>query len=125
MARSERAAVLRPPELSVPKSDGEEEPAWDDHDVVGSAWTAAGSSFCFFGVGALIPVLPYLFGAAGWLAVGLSTALVGLALLCTGAIVGLLSGGSPLTRGMRQLAIGLGAAAITYTLGTLLGVGVG
>lgn len=114
------------PELSVPKpaEQTEEADAWDDHDVVGSAWTAAGSSFCFFGAGALIPVLPYLFGAEGWAAVGISTALVSLALLCTGAVVGLLSGASPLSRGLRQLAIGLGAAALTYTLGSVLGVSV-
>ncbi|NLS09990.1 rubrerythrin family protein [Nesterenkonia sp. MY13] len=97
----------------------------DEYAAVGSAWTAAGSSFCFFAGGALIPVLPYLLGAEGWWAVGLSTGLVGIALLCTGAVVGLLSGASPLKRALRQLAIGLGAAAITYTLGTLLGVGVG
>ncbi len=97
----------------------------DEHRAVGSAWTAAGSSFCFFGVGAIIPVLPYLFGAEGLLAVGLSTGLVGLALLCTGGVVGLLSGTNPLTRGLRQLAIGLGAAAVTYALGSALGVTVG
>jgi VIT1/CCC1 family predicted Fe2+/Mn2+ transporter len=43
------------------------------------------------------------------------------ALLATGAIVGLLSGTSPLTRGLRQLAIGLGAAAVTYLLGLAFG----
>ncbi|TLP74086.1 VIT1/CCC1 transporter family protein [Nesterenkonia sphaerica] len=96
----------------------------DEHRAVGSAWTAAGSSFGFFAVGALIPVLPYLFGAAGWWAVGLSTALVSIALLCTGATVGLLSGASPLKRAVRQLAIGIGAALITYLLGALLGVSV-
>jgi vacuolar iron transporter family protein len=46
---------------------------------------------------------------------------VGLALLVTGGIVGLLSGTSPLTRGLRQLAIGLGAAAVTYLLGLVFG----
>jgi len=113
------------PELSAPQDQPEDDAeAWDDHDVVGSAWTAAGSSFCFFGAGALIPVLPYLFGATGWAAVGISTALVGLALMCTGAVVGLLSGASPLSRGLRQLAIGLGAAALTYALGSVLGVSV-
>ncbi|RJN31575.1 VIT1/CCC1 transporter family protein [Nesterenkonia natronophila] len=96
----------------------------DEHRAVGSAWTAAGSSFCFFAVGALIPVAPYLFGAVGWWAVGLSTAMVSIALLCTGATVGLLSGASPLKRALRQLAIGIGAALITYLLGALLGVSV-
>jgi VIT1/CCC1 family predicted Fe2+/Mn2+ transporter len=51
--------------------------------------------------------------------------LVGLALLVTGATVGLLSGTSPLTRGLRQLAIGLGAAAVTYLLGLVFGTVVG
>jgi hypothetical protein len=49
--------------------------------------------------------------------------LVGLALLATGALVGVLSGGPPLKRGLRQLAIGFGAAAVTYALGLLFGVG--
>lgn len=94
----------------------------DEYEAVGSAWTAAGTSFGFFSIGALIPVLPYLFGAGGWLAVGLSTGLVSIALLFTGAVVGLLSGGSPLTRALRQLAIGIGAAVITFALGTVFGV---
>ena len=47
--------------------------------------------------------------------------LVGLGLLLTGATVGVLSGGPPLRRGLRQLAIGAGAAALTYVLGLLVG----
>ena len=49
--------------------------------------------------------------------------LVGVALLSTGAMVGILSGGPPLKRALRQLAIGFGAAAITYVLGLVFGVG--
>lgn len=93
----------------------------DPHAAVGSAWGAAVSSFCFFASGALIPVLPYLFGASGGLAVLVAAVLVGLALLCTGAIVGILSGASPLKRALRQLAIGYGAAGVTYLLGLLFG----
>lgn len=104
--------------------DPEAEEEENGHDVVGSAWTAAASSFVFFASGAMIPVLPYLFGAEGLTAVVLSCSLVGVALLCTGAVVGLLSGASPLMRGLRQLGIGLGAAAVTYALGSLLGVSV-
>jgi hypothetical protein len=52
------------------------------------------SSFCLFASGALVPVLPYLFGAPGWAAVVIPAALVGIALLGTGAVVGLLSGAS-------------------------------
>ncbi|MGV8885994.1 MAG: VIT1/CCC1 transporter family protein [Microbacteriaceae bacterium] len=93
----------------------------DKHEEIGSAWSAATSSFLFFASGAIIPVLPYLFGATGIAAVVLAAALVGLALLGTGAIVGLLSGGPPLARALRQLAIGFGAAAATYLLGLLFG----
>ncbi|WP_291057362.1 VIT1/CCC1 transporter family protein [Herbiconiux sp.] len=93
----------------------------DEHEEIGTAWQAAFSSFCFFASGAIIPVLPYLFGMSGLPAVILASALVGLALLGTGAVVGLLSGGPPLRRALRQLAIGFGAAAVTYVLGLLFG----
>jgi vacuolar iron transporter family protein len=93
----------------------------DPHEAVGSAWKAALSSFCFFASGALIPVLPYLFGASGLTAVLIASALVGIALLCTGAVVGILSGASPLMRALRQLGIGYGAAAATYLLGRAFG----
>jgi vacuolar iron transporter family protein len=97
----------------------------DPHEAVGSAWGAAVSSFCFFASGALVPVLPYLFGASGWTAVVIAAALVGIALLGTGAIVGLLSGASPLKRALRQLGIGYGAAVATYLLGRAFGATVG
>jgi vacuolar iron transporter family protein len=93
----------------------------DEHEAIGSAVGAAASSFCFFASGALIPVLPYLFGLEGLAAVAVAAALVGLALLATGATVGILSGGPPLRRALRQLAIGYGAAGVTYVLGLLFG----
>ena len=73
----------------------------------------------FFASGALVPILPYLFGASGLLAVLLAAGLVGLALLASGAVVGLLSGAPMMLRALRQLLIGYGAAAITYVLGLL------
>jgi VIT1/CCC1 family predicted Fe2+/Mn2+ transporter len=69
-------------------------------------------------------VLPYVFGMTGIGAVLLASGLVGVALLGTGAIVGILSGTSPLTRALRQLAIGFGAATATYLLGLLFGASV-
>lgn len=95
----------------------------DQHEAIGTGLGAAVSSFCFFASGAVIPVLPYLFGLSGLTAVVVAAVLVGLTLLATGATVGLLSGASPLRRGLRQLAIGYGAAAVTYLLGLLLGAG--
>jgi len=97
----------------------------DQHEAVGTAWGAALSSFCFFASGAIVPVLPFLLGLTGVAALVVAGVLVGLALLMTGGVVGLLSGTSPLTRGLRQLAIGLGAAAVTYVLGLAFGTVVG
>ncbi|WP_336645456.1 VIT1/CCC1 transporter family protein [Microbacterium sp. USHLN186] len=94
-----------------------------DHDIVGGDWSVAISSFLLFASGAIVPVLPWIFGLSGGAAIVLALVLVGIALLATGAMVGILSGGPPLKRALRQLAIGFGAAAITYLLGLLFGVG--
>ena len=93
----------------------------DAHEEIGSPWNAAISSFLFFASGALIPVLPYLFGARHLVAIAIAGGAVGLALLGTGAVVGILSGASPWKRAVRQLLIGLGAASVTYLLGLLFG----
>lgn len=97
----------------------------DQHEEVGSARGAALSSFVFFAVGAAVPVLPHIFGATGVIAVVISAILVGAILLMTGAIVGLVSGASPTKRALRQLAIGYGAAAVTYALGSAVGIWLG
>jgi len=97
----------------------------EGHEVVGSSMAAAVSSFCFFASGAAIPVLPFLFGLPELVALAIGGVLVGLALMLTGATVGVLSGGPPLRRALRQLAIGLGAAAVTYCIGLLFGTATG
>lgn len=110
------------PSLSLqPEILGEE--LEQEHEELGSAGGAATSSFLFFASGALIPILPFIFGLTGLPAILLATVLVGVALLFTGGVVGLLSGASPLKRGLRQLGIGWGAAAVTYCLGFLFGSG--
>lgn len=97
----------------------------DGEGVVGSAGGAALWSFMSFGIGALIPILPFLFGLTGLPGLVLGTILAGLALMTTGAISGILSGGPPLLRGLRQLGIGAAAATITYLLGLLVGATIG
>ncbi len=100
---------------------GGEESDVDEHEAIGSSLGAAVSSFIFFASGAIIPVLPYIFGMTGLSAVLVASVLVGIALLLTGTVVGLLSGTSLMTRALRQLMIGWGAAAATYLLGLLFG----
>ncbi|MCU1529159.1 MAG: rubrerythrin family protein [Frondihabitans sp.] len=105
------SGVLEAPTASVTASD--------EHEAVGSGLGAAISSFCFFASGAIVPLIPIFFGATGLTVVIVAAILVGLALVGTGAVAGLLSGTSPLRGALRQLAIGYGAAAVTYALGLL------
>ncbi|WP_374204856.1 VIT1/CCC1 family protein [Actinotalea sp. C106] len=96
----------------------------EEHEAVGTDVGAALSSFCFFASGAVIPVLPFLLGLEGGAALLVAMVAVGLALLATGAVVGLISGGPPVQRALRQLAIGAGAAGVTHVLGTIFGTAV-
>ena len=121
-ATEHAAEVLRDRDL-VPDAAAPT-PVPDAHEAVGTGLGAAVSSFCFFASGAVIPVLPYLFGLQGAAALITASVLVGLALLTTGAIVGLLSGAPPLRRALRQIAIGYGAAGSTYLLGLLFGTSI-
>ena len=89
------------------------------------AWSAAVSSFLFFGVGALIPVVPFFFGLSTLATGVIATILVGVALMCTGAITGVLSGKRPGPRAARQLLLGYGAAIVTILLGLMFGTVVG
>lgn len=94
----------------------------EDRQETGSARSAALFSFFSFSLGAVIPILPLIFGFSGIWAAVVALALVGISLLFTGGITGVLSGKPPLYRAMRQLLIGFGAAAITYSLGLLFGM---
>ena len=100
--------------------EGEEE-----NVALGTDIGAAAASFSFFASGALVPILPYILGLSGLWAMLLSLLFVTMALGFTGGIVGLLSGSSPMRRGLRQILIGLGAAGITYLLGLAFGTTLG
>jgi len=89
----------------------------------GSAWTAAAASFSVFTIGAIFPVIPF-FMLHGQAAVIASVALSGLALYASGAVTSIFTGRSLILSGLRQLAIGLTAAAVTYSLGRLLRVSI-
>lgn len=117
---SDQPAAGQPPAGAPAADDSGGEWVSDDggvHEAIGTGWRAATASFLFFASGAVIPVIPYLLGATGFVGQAIAAVLVGTALLLTGAVVGLLSGASPTKRALRQLAIGYGAAAVTYLLG--------
>jgi VIT1/CCC1 family predicted Fe2+/Mn2+ transporter/rubrerythrin len=94
-----------------------------DPDELGSAWGAAFGSFVAFALGAIVPVIPYLFGSGGaafWVAIAASLG----ALFLVGAGVSLLTGRSLVFSGARQVGIGAAAAVVTYLVGTAIGVSV-
>lgn len=101
-----------------------EELGIDPAELGGSPWTAALTSFSLFAAGAIVPVLPFLV-ATGSAAIAASAVLSGLALFGLGAAITLLTGKDPLRAGLRQVAFGLAAAAITYGIGALVGAAVG
>jgi VIT1/CCC1 family predicted Fe2+/Mn2+ transporter len=101
-----------------------EELGIDPDELGGSAWTAAGSSFCLFAIGAVFPVLGFFFlsgAAAIWTGLGLSA----VALFGIGAGTSLFTGRGLMFSGLRQLGIGLAAAGVTYGIGRLIGVSLG
>jgi vacuolar iron transporter family protein len=110
-------AVMRDPQLAL-DTHAREELGLDPSEL-GSPWAAAGSSFVFFAVGAIIPVLPFLL-SEGTTAVVASAVASGIALFVAGALLTRVTGRPPLRSGLRMLAIGAGAAAVTYLVGSAL-----
>jgi VIT1/CCC1 family predicted Fe2+/Mn2+ transporter len=92
-----------------------------DPDDLPSPWSAAGSSFVAFAVGALLPLLPFLFGASSVLPALLISAV---ALVVAGGIVARLTGRPVWSGSGRQLLMGAFSAAVTFGVGMLVGVGV-
>jgi VIT1/CCC1 family predicted Fe2+/Mn2+ transporter len=101
-----------------------EELGLDPSELGGSPNTAATASFGLFSIGALLPLLPFLF-ATGLPAVGLAIGFAAVGLFVIGALITLLTGRGVLFSGSRQLLFGLLAAGITFGLGRLIGAAVG
>ncbi|MBI5909976.1 MAG: VIT1/CCC1 transporter family protein [Betaproteobacteria bacterium] len=88
---------------------------------LGSPWGVAIFSFLSFAAGALVPLLPF-FVLSGDAALLVSIAVTALTLFGVGAVISLFTGKSALRDGLRMLSIGAAAGALTYAIGTLLGV---
>jgi vacuolar iron transporter family protein len=89
-----------------------------DHTELPSPVLAGAASLLAFSLGALVPLLPYLVGLH-YLAATL--AITAVALTAGGIIVGRLTGRPKLASGLRQLALGALAIAVTYGVGALIG----
>jgi VIT1/CCC1 family predicted Fe2+/Mn2+ transporter len=100
-----------------------EELGIDPKELGGSAYEAAGMSFLLFTLGAIIPVFPFLF-ATGTTAVILSLIASTVGLFGIGAAITLLTGKRAWKSGIRQVLIGMAAAAVTFGIGRLIGVSV-
>ena len=78
------------------------------------------SSLLSFSVGALLPLVPYLFGARTVL---ISAIVSVIALFTAGALSSQFTSRSWRFAGMRQLILGVLAAAVTFGIGTLFAGG--
>ena len=96
----------------------------DPTELGGSAWEAAITSWLLFSAGALLPILPFIF-LRGMNAVMLSIAFSAIGLFVIGAAITLFTGRNLLQSGFRQVLFGLAAAAVTYSIGRILGVSIG
>ncbi len=98
-----------------------EELGINTEDLKGSAIEAAVYSFILFSIGAIIPVLPFMF-TNGTKAIILSVCLSAAGLFLIGAAITLFTGRNVWFSGFRQVLFGLIAAAITFGIGELIGV---
>jgi vacuolar iron transporter family protein len=110
------AAVSRDPDTAL-RIHTREELGVDPHELP-SPVLAGVASLLAFSLGALIPLLPYL---AGLPELGATLGITAVALAAGGMMVGRLTGRPLLRSGLRQLALGGLAIAVTFTVGTLIG----
>lgn len=98
-----------------------EELGINSEELKGSAVEAAIYSFILFAIGAVIPVIPFMF-TGGTQAIMISVAMSAAGLFLIGAAITLFTGRNVWFSGFRQVLFGLAAAAITFGIGKLIGV---
>jgi VIT1/CCC1 family predicted Fe2+/Mn2+ transporter len=98
-----------------------EELGINPEELKGSAMEASVYSFILFGVGAVVPVIPFFF-TDGSTAIVLSVSFSAVGLFLIGSAITLFTGKSIWFSGFRQVVFGLMAAAITFGIGKLIGV---
>lgn len=121
-ARAVSDQIIKNPEIALDTLAREE--LGLDPNELGSARKAAVSSFFSFAIGASVVVVPYaLF--SGMTAFVLAVVLALVSLIVVGGLVGYQSGRGVAFSAGRQVLWGVGAAAVTYLVGSLVGVNVG
>jgi VIT1/CCC1 family predicted Fe2+/Mn2+ transporter len=92
---------------------------------LGSPWGAAISSFGAFAIGAVLPVLPFLFGLARDTAIYTAAGVTVVSLFALGVALSLFTGHSAIRGGLRLMCIGGGAGLAAWAVGRLLGASIG
>ena len=92
-------------------------------ELNGSAMEAALYSFLLFSFGGIIPLIPFIF-FSGLHAIVMSIAFSAMGLFIIGAAITLFTGKNLWFSGFRMVFFGLIAAAITYGIGSLIGVAI-
>lgn len=113
--------MMRTPELALEAHAREE--IGIDPSSLPSPYPAAISSFASFSVGATVPLLPWFF-LTGLPAVASSVSAVAALSLVIGLLLSQATGRSPLRSVLRQVAVSMVAAGVTYLVGRLVGVSV-
>jgi VIT1/CCC1 family predicted Fe2+/Mn2+ transporter len=93
-------------------------------DDLGSPWGAAIFSFLAFSIGAIVPLVPFLFGLPLERAVIVAAIIAGIALFGVGTALSLFTGRSALLGGLRMVLIGGGAGVATWLIGSWLGAAI-
>ena len=121
-AEAQRAAaqIMKDPNAAL-DTLAREELGIDPAELGGNPWSAGATSFALFAVGAIFPVLPYLWNS-GSASVVMSAALSALVLAGIGMLTSLFNGRSVSYSALRQVAFGCLAATVTFGVGRLLGV---
>lgn len=91
---------------------------------LGSPLAAAGSSLVAFALGAAVPLLAFALAPGAW-ALPLVMVATAVALAGVGAVLSLFTGRNAALSGVRMLAIGVAAGALTFGIGRLLGAAFG
>jgi len=120
LARELSVKMMRDPELALETHAREE--LGINPEETGNPVQSAVSSFIMFGIGAFIPLLPWLI-TSGTTATIWSVVLGGVAAFGVGAALAVFTGRSWLWSASRQLLISGVAAAVTYSVGHLVGAG--